>query len=72
MVGALIKLPFRMLTFGVSLILAALNFGVRSCLGVFRFVFGRVFGTLVGAIIGLLLGKKHIGVRIFPGRRKRG
>jgi hypothetical protein len=72
MVGHILKLPFRIFKFGVSLLIAALNLGLRSCFGIFRFIFGRVFGTLLGAIIGLVLGKKHIGIKIFPGRKKRG
>lgn len=55
MIVKLITLPFK--------VLAGL---LRGILG---FITNRVIGTVFGAVFGLLLGKKHLHVRLFPGRR---
>jgi hypothetical protein len=56
MLVKLITLPFKM-------VLGLLR-------GILGFVSNRVIGTIFGAIFGLLLGKSHLHIRLFSGRRK--
>lgn len=55
MIVKLISLPFRM-TLGL----------LRGILG---FITNRIIGGVFGAVFGLLLGKRHLHIRLFPGRR---
>ncbi len=71
MIKKIILLPFALVKF-----VAGLVFKVVSTLGgvvfsVVRFIFNHVIGTALGAIIGLLFGRKHVGFKLFSGKKKK-
>jgi len=71
MFGKIIALPFVIVKNTVGLIFWI----IRSLLGILfalvRFLLSHVFGTIFGALTGLLLGQKHVGVKIFTGKKKK-
>lgn len=63
--------------FPIRLVLRFGETGLKIIVFLFSFVFKtsgflvrRFFALTVGAVIGLLLGRKHIGVKVFPGKKK--
>jgi hypothetical protein len=63
--------------FPIRLVLRFGETGLRIILFLFGFAFkttgffaSRFFALTVGAVIGMLMGRKHIGVKIFNGRKK--
>jgi hypothetical protein len=71
MIGKIIALPFVIIknAFGALFWLLRSLFGV--IFAVLKFLFGHILGTVFGAIIGFLLGRKHIGVKLFTGKKKK-
>lgn len=71
MVGKVLLLPFALVKGIVGLVAGVLGFVVRGVAGTLKFVLNHVVGTLFGAVIGFLLGRKHVGIKLFPKRRKK-
>ena len=69
MIGKIILLPFRLVSGILGLVLSLVKMVFALGFGTFRLIVNRVFGTLFGALIGFFLGKKHIGVRLFPKKK---
>ncbi len=38
---------------------------------ILHLIFSRILGAVFGVVIGLLLGIRHLGIRIFPGSKKK-
>lgn len=61
-----IRLALRFGETGLRVILFLFGFAFKTT----GFLASRFFAVTVGAIIGLLLSRKHIGVKIFSGKKK--
>ena len=70
MKGPVIFLPIRLvLRFGETgfkIILFLSGFAFKTI----GFLVSRFFALSIGALIGMLLGRKHVGVMLFPGKKK--
>lgn len=71
MIGKVILLPFWIVKKTLSLVFGVAKLVVGTITGAVGFVFRHVLGTVFGALIGLFFGSKHIGLRIFPKRKKK-
>ncbi len=71
MIGKVILLPFWIVKNTLSLVFGIAKLVVGTITGAAGFLFRHVLGTVFGALVGLLLGSKHIGIRIFPGKKKK-
>ena len=71
MIGKIVALPFVILKNAVGLIFWIIRAIFGVIFGAVKFIFGHVFGTVFGALAGLLLGQKHIGIKIFTGKKKK-
>jgi len=65
----LLLFPFWVVQRVIGIIVTCFKLVAALGTGVCRFTFSRVLGTIMGALVGALLGRKHIGIRIFPKKR---
>jgi membrane protein YqaA with SNARE-associated domain len=71
MIGKVVLLPVVLVKGVVGLAVGILGFVMSGLMGVVRFVLNHVLGTLFGAIVGFMLGRKHVGIKLFPDHRKK-
>ncbi|MBD3314582.1 MAG: hypothetical protein GF344_02235 [Chitinivibrionales bacterium] len=71
MIGKVLLLPFALVKGVVELGFGIVAFLGRGIGGILKFVFNHVFGTVLGATVGFLLGRRHVGIKLFPGHRGR-
>ncbi len=71
MIGKLLQLPFLLAGKVLSLAWGSVRIVLGTLIGVVRFLLGHVVGSVLGATIGFLLGNRHIGVKLFPGSKKK-
>ncbi|MFP4417230.1 MAG: hypothetical protein ACOC4C_00305 [Fibrobacterota bacterium] len=69
MIGKIITLPFSILKLALTLVFRLVSTVLSLVFGTIGFVLSRVFGTVFGAVVGLLLGKKHVGIKLFRGKK---
>lgn len=71
MIGKIVRLPFWLVGKLLGTALGLVKLIVLAAVGAVRFLFSHVLGSVIGATIGLLLGKRHVGVKLFSGRKKK-
>jgi len=71
MLGRIITLPFWIVKSVVGIVFGLVKFVLGAGFGIFRFILNHVFGTILGGLIGFFLGRNHIGIKLFPGKKKR-
>ena len=71
MIGKLVRFPFWLVAKVLGTALGLVKLVVLAFVGAVRFLFSHVLGSVIGATIGLLLGKRHVGVKLFSGKRKK-
>lgn len=71
MLKKLLLFPFWLVGKGLGSVIGVVRLFLGLIGGIVRFVFSHLIGTMVGAVIGLFLGRRHVGVKLFPGSRKK-
>ena len=71
MIGKILSLPFVLANRVIGLILGIIKLIFGLIFGVLKFIFSHVLGTIIGATVGLLFGKRHVGLNLFPGKKKK-
>jgi hypothetical protein len=61
-----IRVLFRIGETGLRIVLFLFGFSFKAA----GFFINRFAALTIGAVIGMLLGRKHIGVKIFNGKKK--
>ena len=70
MIGKIILFPFWLIKTILGSGIGIIRFALGFLFGIFRFIFGHLLGSIFGFVVGLLLGKKHLGIKIFTGKKK--
>lgn len=71
MLVKLIMLPFWIISRLSGLLFGSVKLFLVFFTGITMLVFNHLIGTVFGALVGLLLGKEHVGIKLFPHRRRR-
>jgi uncharacterized membrane protein required for colicin V production len=69
MVRKALFFPFWFVSVVVKLVAKLAGFIVSLGCGTFKAVIGRLFGVLFGVLIGFFLGKKHLRLKVFTGKK---
>jgi hypothetical protein len=70
MIRKTLSIPFWLISGSIKLISKLVGTVMALGFGTLRLVINRLFGVFFGAIIGFFLGKKHLRVKIFTGKKK--
>lgn len=70
MIRKTLSVPFWLISGILKLIARVVGSVLSLGLGTFRLIVSRMFGVLFGVLIGFFLGKKHLRVKLFTGKRK--
>ena len=70
MICKIITFPFWVISRILGSFVGVLKLAVSLVGAVIVFLFNHVLGTVFGALIGLILGRKHIGIKLFSGKKK--
>lgn len=70
MICKLLSIPVRAVSTIIGFVIGIFKVIISLGFGTFRLIFNRLFGTIFGALIGLLMGRKHIGVKLFTGKKR--
>jgi len=62
--------PVWMVKTIIGLIISLVKMVLSLGFGTFRMIIGRLFGVFFGALIGFFLGKKHLSVKLFTGKKR--
>jgi hypothetical protein len=71
MIGKILAAPFSIVKSLICLVFKFAALGVAMIFGVIRIIFNHSVGAVLGAAIGLLFGKKHVGLKLFSGKKKK-
>lgn len=69
MIFKLISLPFKIVAGIISLIFRGTGAVTSLGVGSVRMVLSRIIGVLFGVLIGFFLGKKHLRLKLFTGKK---
>jgi hypothetical protein len=69
MICKLLSIPFCLISGCIKLIAKVVGTAMSLGFGTFRLIINRLFSVLFGALIGFFLGKKHIKIKFFTGKK---
>lgn len=70
MILKMITFPFWLLSTVIKFVFRLLTAVFSMGFGTVRLVINRLFSTVFGALIGFFLGKRHIGIKLFTGKKR--
>jgi hypothetical protein len=71
MIGKALKLPVWIIKIVFKAFFGIIGFILAGSFTILRFVFSRLIGVITGLIAGIVLGSKHVGIKLFTGRKKK-
>lgn len=70
MIGKIVSLPFWIIFKVAGMLFGSIKLVFTIVTSLLRTILGHVFGAIIGGTVGFLFGRKHVGIKIFPGHKK--